>query len=179
LADALATIANAQAEVCRLEESSSVGCVSCAHARILPASRTPLDNVTSEPPARRRDRHRLELLFRGGRGGKGADLRRTSFNLTCARHRAGNAPGTARVCGEHSPPLIHGNSRMRKRACRDLCGGRSVMVVPTATVTDITSCVPTIQKLSLRGSIVDEPGATEKRWKLPVYLHDAHSIGQC
>jgi hypothetical protein len=33
-----------------------------------------------------------------------------------------------------SPPAIHGKSRMRKRACTDLCGGRSAMVVPTATV---------------------------------------------
>jgi hypothetical protein len=33
-----------------------------------------------------------------------------------------------------SPPLILRKSRMRKRACTDLCGGRSVMVVPTATV---------------------------------------------
>ena len=32
------------------------------------------------------------------------------------------------------PPLIHGKSRMRKRARTDLCGGRSVMIVPTATV---------------------------------------------
>src|SRR6266849_6318778 len=32
-----------------------------------------------------------------------------------------------------SPPLIHGKSRMRKRARTDLCGGRSAMVVPTAT----------------------------------------------
>jgi hypothetical protein len=48
LADASAMIANAQAEVCRLAEPSSVGRVSCAHA----------------PPARRLERHRLELLFR-------------------------------------------------------------------------------------------------------------------
>ena len=35
----------------------------------------------------------------------------------------------------HASPLpIHGKSRMRKRACTDLCGGRSAMVVPTATV---------------------------------------------
>src|SRR5207244_8309232 len=33
-----------------------------------------------------------------------------------------------------STPFILGKSRMRKRACTDLCGGRSVMVVPTATV---------------------------------------------
>ena len=32
-----------------------------------------------------------------------------------------------------SPPFIHGKSRMRKRACTDLRGGRSAMVVPTAT----------------------------------------------
>jgi hypothetical protein len=31
------------------------------------------------------------------------------------------------------PPLIHGKSRMRRRARTDLCGGRSAMVVPTAT----------------------------------------------
>src|SRR6266481_9609842 len=32
------------------------------------------------------------------------------------------------------PLLIHGKSRMRRRARTDLCGGRSVMIVPTATV---------------------------------------------
>src|SRR6266853_1627740 len=32
------------------------------------------------------------------------------------------------------PPLIHDKSRMRRRACTDPCGGRSAMVVPTATV---------------------------------------------
>ena len=31
------------------------------------------------------------------------------------------------------PPLILGKSRVRKRARTDLCGGRSAMVVPTAT----------------------------------------------
>src|ERR1700746_2873500 len=34
-----------------------------------------------------------------------------------------------------STPLILGKSRVRKRARTDLCGGRSAMVVPTATVT--------------------------------------------
>src|SRR5216684_6686147 len=34
-----------------------------------------------------------------------------------------------------STPLILRKSRMRRRARTDLCGGRSVMVVPTATVT--------------------------------------------
>ena len=33
-----------------------------------------------------------------------------------------------------STPFILGKSRMRKRARTDLCGGRSAMVVPTATV---------------------------------------------
>jgi len=32
-----------------------------------------------------------------------------------------------------SPSLMHGKSRMRKRARTDLCGGRSAMVVPNAT----------------------------------------------
>jgi hypothetical protein len=39
------------------------------------------------------------------------------------------------VCGKQTLPLlILGKSRMRKRARTDLCGGRSAMVVPTATV---------------------------------------------
>jgi hypothetical protein len=38
------------------------------------------------------------------------------------------------VCGKQTLPLlILGKSHMRKRARTDLCGGRSVMVVPTAT----------------------------------------------
>ena len=32
-----------------------------------------------------------------------------------------------------SSPIIQGRSRMRKRACTDLCGGQSVRVVPTAS----------------------------------------------
>ena len=32
-----------------------------------------------------------------------------------------------------SSPLIQGGSRMRKSARTDLCGGRSVMIVPTAS----------------------------------------------
>jgi hypothetical protein len=46
------------------------------------------------------------------------------------------------------PPMIHGKSRMRKRARTDLCGGRSVMVVPTATLTPVFGRYkPTILKL--------------------------------
>src|ERR1035438_9596755 len=36
-----------------------------------------------------------------------------------------------------STPLIQGGSRMRRRARTVLCGGRSAMVVPTATVIGI------------------------------------------
>jgi hypothetical protein len=64
-------------------------------------------------------------------------LRRTSFNHTCVRHKAGSAcPRDCAVCGRQcvSPPFIHGKSRMRQRARTDLRGGRSAMVVPTATV---------------------------------------------
>jgi hypothetical protein len=38
-----------------------------------------------------------------------------------------------------STPLILRKSRMRKRASTDLCGGRSVMIVPTATVIRLSS----------------------------------------
>ncbi len=40
------------------------------------------------------------------------------------------------MCGQQHapPPFIHSKSRMRKRARTDLRGGRSAMVVPTATV---------------------------------------------
>ena len=34
-----------------------------------------------------------------------------------------------------STPFILQKSRMRRRACTDLCGGRSVRIVPTATIT--------------------------------------------
>jgi hypothetical protein len=68
--------------------------------------------------------------------GDGHRLTRTSFNPTCVRHRAGSAcPRDCTVCGNQcvSPSFIHGKSRMRKRARTDLRGGRSAMVVPTAT----------------------------------------------
>ena len=87
---------------------------------------------TSEPAEQRR-----AAAFGGGRGREGHRLRRTSFNHACVRHRAGSAcPRDCTVCGKQcvSPPFIHGKSRMRKRARTDLRGGRSAMVVPTATV---------------------------------------------
>src|SRR5258705_12986906 len=56
--------------------------------------------------------------------------------------RETHAPGIVRGAGpgisilmSASPPLILSKSRMRRRARTDLSGGRSVMVVPTATVT--------------------------------------------
>ena len=47
--------------------------------------------------------------------------------------RETHVPGMAR-CAARSPLFIHRKSRMRKRARTDLRGGRSAMVVPTATV---------------------------------------------
>jgi hypothetical protein len=48
------------------------------------------------------------------------------------------------VCGKQcvSPPFIHSKSRMRKGARTDLRGGRSAMVVPTATVIRLLPDVP-------------------------------------
>ena len=45
-------------------------------------------------------------------------------------------PRDCTVCGQQhvSPPFIHSKSRMRKSARTDMRGGRSAMVVPTATV---------------------------------------------
>src|SRR6266852_4851127 len=50
--------------------------------------------------------------------------------------REAHVPGIARCAASStfSPPLIHSKSRMRKSARTDLRGGRSAMVVPTATV---------------------------------------------
>ena len=45
------------------------------------------------------------------------------------------------MCGKQTLPLlILGKSRMRRRARTDLRGGRSAMVVPTATVMSAGSC---------------------------------------
>src|SRR6266850_3793238 len=87
---------------------------------------------TSEPAEQRR-----AACLRRRPGREGHRLRRTLFNHTCVRHRAGSAcPRDCTVCGQQHvpPPFIHSKSRMRKRARTDLRGGRSAMVVPTATV---------------------------------------------
>ena len=87
---------------------------------------------TSEPAEQRR-----AACLRRRPGREGHRLRRTSFHPTCVRHRAGSAcPRDCTVCGQQhvSPPFIHSKSRMRKSARTDLRGGRSAMVVPTATV---------------------------------------------
>jgi hypothetical protein len=54
-------------------------------------------------------------------------------------HREGPCPRDCTVCGKQcvSPLFILSKSRMRKRARTDLRGGRSAMVVPTATVTPL------------------------------------------
>ena len=55
-----------------------------------------------------------------------------------------------------SPLCIPGKSRMRKRARTDLCGGRSAMVVPTATAESIArgGC---FSVLSPRQAVAVEP----------------------
>src|SRR3569833_3168617 len=46
-----------------------------------------------------------------------------------------HVPDSRRVCGGLATAVgIHDKSRVRKRARTDLCGGRSVRIVPTATV---------------------------------------------
>jgi hypothetical protein len=70
-------------------------------------------------------------------GRKGRGPRRTSFNSTLARHSAGklSVPGIERCT--RSNPLRHSSkvgAVCGKAARTVLCGGRSVMVVPTATV---------------------------------------------
>src|SRR3989442_14641093 len=55
------------------------------------------------------------------------------------------------IVQSHMHPLILRKSRMRRRARTDLCGGRSVMVVPTATAADessTTSGLPTIHEMT-------------------------------
>jgi hypothetical protein len=79
-----------------------------------------------------------EGLLQRRLGREGRRLRRTSFNLTCARHRAGKRMfqrlrGVWQAARFALPPCIHSKSRMRQRACTDLCGGRRVIGVPTAT----------------------------------------------
>jgi hypothetical protein len=54
-----------------------------------------------------------------------------------------------------SPLRIPGKSRMHKRACMDLCGGRSAMAVPTATIGfQLLDC----RLLGHRRSDIDEAG---------------------
>src|SRR5229473_6917625 len=55
--------------------------------------------------------------------------------------------GTGGVRQAILPQLIHGKSRMRRRARTDLCGGRSVMVVPTATVIHVIRHAGTARRL--------------------------------
>src|SRR5690348_12882905 len=81
-------------------------------------------------------------FFRGGWGGKGADQgEHRSISHAPDSERETHVPGTARCAASSIPILmpalplfILGKSRIRKRARTDLRGGRSAMVVPTATV---------------------------------------------
>jgi hypothetical protein len=51
------------------------------------------------------------------------------------------------------PPLIQDKSRMRKRASTDLCGGRSAMIVPTATVIPDTLCLAALSEVRKRKTL--------------------------
>ena len=57
---------------------------------------------------------------------------RVSHGLGDVR-KAAQERGCTPILLRVSPPLIHGKSRMRRRARTDLYGGRSAMVVPTVT----------------------------------------------
>jgi len=71
------------------------------------------------------------------------------------------------------PPLILGKSRMRKRACTDLCGGRSAMVVPTATVMDVVSRLevrfedskPVLESILLADPAASAPTLCRRPWR--------------
>ena len=97
------------------------------HAR---AGEVGLCRNTCEPTEQGRE------TFCGGWGGKGTDRGQHRSIPHASRHRAGKrmSQGRGGVRQAALPLSIHGKSRMRKRARTDLCGGRSVMIVPTATV---------------------------------------------
>src|SRR5664280_2232297 len=66
-----------------------------------------------------------------------------------------------------STPLILRKSRMRRRARTDLCGGRSAMVVPTATVTPagptLSAAVPKSRSGKSLGRVVAKPPTESRR----------------
>jgi hypothetical protein len=74
------------------------------------------------------------ILHRDSRWAGAIELRKADG--TGRRLRSEACPRDCTVCGQQHvpPPIIHGKSRMRKRARTDLRGRRSAMVVPTATV---------------------------------------------
>src|SRR6266436_9030087 len=93
-----------------------------------------LCRTTCEPAEQGRE------TFGGGRGGKGTDRgEHRSISHVPDTERKRMSQGWHEV-RQASPPLIHGKSRMRKRARTDLCGGRSAMVVPTATIITRAPC---------------------------------------
>src|ERR1700720_2289050 len=73
--------------------------------------------------------------FGGGWGGKGTGRgEHRSIPHAPDSERELHVPGNGRCAASSFAAIIHGKSRMRRRARTDLCGGRSVMIVPTATV---------------------------------------------
>src|SRR5215831_3826719 len=78
----------------------------------------------------------------GGKGAAGGEHRTDAHAPDLSRNYA--CPSAWTVCVEQTAvpefafaPFILQKSRMRRRARTDLCGGRSVRIVPTATVTEI------------------------------------------
>ena len=93
------------------------------------------------------------------------NIGQTHMLLTLSRNYA--CPSAWTVCGEQTAaygsvfaPFILQKSRMRRRARTDLCGGRSVMIVPTATVSGSeTANLPCCRQTArLRYSGVQFPG---------------------
>src|SRR5258708_25515024 len=73
-----------------------------------------------------------------------------------------------------STPLILRKSRMRRRARTDLCGGRSVMSVPTATVIDLSTGLVPRNALVLIEFDADLPNglATRPYWRFHTHLNE-------
>src|SRR5215472_12281301 len=76
----------------------------------------------------------------GGKGAAGGEHRADAHAPDLSRNYA--CPSAWTVCVEQTAvpefafaPFILQKSRMRRRARTDLCGGRSVRIVPTATIT--------------------------------------------
>jgi len=101
---------------------------------------------TREPAEQRR-----AASFRGDWGGKGTDRgEHHSIPHAPGAERETHVPVIAWCAARSSPPFIFGKSHMPKRPCTDLRGGRSAMVVPTATVIVGMQTLPLGQRTCVR-----------------------------